>query len=69
MEGVVAPLQEGDDDEFCCNECFKTFIAGETRFHSTTEEETDYCSKCHDKVLKETPDLDEIHKFELVLYK
>ncbi len=63
MEGVVADL--GDEDEFLCNECFKTFLIGEARYHSTTaDEDEDYCEK-HFAELSEEEKAK--HKFERIV--
>jgi hypothetical protein len=64
MEGVVADL-EGEEDEFLCNECFKTFLVGEARYHSTTEEEDfDLCEE-HHSALSEAEKAK--HKFEKIV--
>ncbi len=67
MEGVVADVDPEDEDEFCCDDCFKTFLVGEARYHSTTTEpgeDYDLCEKHHAALSKEDQDK---HKFERVV--
>ncbi len=55
MQGVVAPdLGDADDDDRVCDECFKSFVPGEARYHHESEDE-DLCEKHYAALVKASP--------------
>lgn len=51
------PCENPEDEDYVCDGCFCPFLKGSTRYHSTVDDECDYCAKCL------TDELRKEHKF------
>ena len=64
-EEAWEPNADYDDDEedFACDMCIGLFKVGDTRYHSTVDNEFDVCAAC------KTDELEKEHKFKPIVIK